>query len=95
MKTFPRTQRTPSVVERITTADVLRLAKVQTVVRGGRAWFRCGSHADDNPSAVVVGASGWKCHACGAKGGILDLVVALGLAPNRAAAARLLEERVR
>lgn len=34
---------------------------------------------------------GWRCHACGAKGGILDLAVALRLGSTRAEAAACLE----
>lgn len=94
MKTFPRNQHAPSIVERTSIADVLRLGSVTTVVRAGRTWFLCPRHSDANPSAVVVGEGGWRCHACGAKGGVLDLVVALGLAQDRAAAARFLELHV-
>lgn len=83
--------RQTSVVDRSTIADVLRLAGVATVQRGERVWFRCAVHDDTHPSAVVVGGRGRRCHVCGAKGGILDLAVAFGLATNRAKAARLLE----
>lgn len=83
-----------SVVDRATTNDVLRLAGVGTVRRGDRVWFLCPVHDDTRPSAVVVGKNGWRCFACGAKGGVLHLVVALRLAGNRTEAARLLAARL-
>lgn len=84
-----------SVLDRVAIADVLRLAGVVTERRGRRMWFSCSVHRPDrHPSAVIVGdrESGWRCHACGAHGGILHLAVALGLAPDRASAARLLDD---
>jgi DNA primase len=81
----------PSILSRVCVLDVLQNANVPTEPRAGRVWFCCPVHADRHPSAVVVGEAGWRCHACGAHGGILDLVVALGLAQDRAAAARYLE----
>lgn len=80
-----------SIVDRITTNQVLRLAHVVTIQRGGRVWFPCPRHDDKNPSAVVVGERGWRCHVCGAKGGVLGLTVAFGLAESHADAARFLE----
>ncbi|MFY9720426.1 MAG: CHC2 zinc finger domain-containing protein [Candidatus Cybelea sp.] len=82
------------VVERATALDVLQTAHIATVRRGARLWFRCPVHRPDNhPSCVIVGedAKGWRCFACGARGGVLDLVVALGIADDRASAARWLE----
>ena len=76
----------------MTSSDVLRRAGIATVQRGSRTWFACPSHDDRHPSAVVVGERGWRCFACGAKGGILDLVVALELAADRAGAAHWLEQ---
>lgn len=85
---------TTSVVDRATISDVLRLAGVTTLQRGERVWFQCPAHDDTHPSAVIVGRSGWKCFACGAKGGILSLAIALGLARTRADAARVLEAKL-
>lgn len=84
-----------SVVNRATISDVLRLDGVATIQARERIWFQCAVHADTHPSAVVVGKSGWRCFACGAKGGLLDLVVAFGHARTRADAATWLESRVR
>jgi DNA primase len=52
-------------------------------------------HDDRSPSFKFVGAEemGFVCYGCGVKGGVFALVVALGLAPDRAEAARFLEER--
>jgi DNA primase len=86
--------RTTSVVDRATISDVLRLAGVATVQRGGRVWFQCAVHDDTHPSAVVVGERGWRCHVCGAKGGIFGLTVAFGLAESHASAARFLDARL-
>ncbi len=83
-----------SIVERITASHVLKLAHVVTIQRGGRVWFQCPCHDDTHPSAVVVGQRGWRCHVCGAKGGVLGLAIALGLARSRSEAARFLEARL-
>jgi CHC2 zinc finger len=83
-----------SIVDRATISDVLRLVGVATVRRGKRVWFQCAVHDDARPSAVVVGERGWRCFACGAKGGVLDLALAFGLARTRADAARFLEARL-
>jgi hypothetical protein len=81
-----------SVLDRVAIADVLRLAGVVVEQRGQRTWFSCPVHRpDEHPSAVIVGERGFRCHACGAKGGVLDLTVALGHGRDRAAAARWLE----
>jgi DNA primase len=81
-----------SIVDRVTASDVLRRAGIETEKRGKRLYFLCPAHADRRrPSAVVVGERGWYCFTCGAKGGVLDLAVALGLARDRACAARFLE----
>jgi hypothetical protein len=85
----------PSVVDRLTVADVLRAAGRSAPT--ARGFFRCPVHGDENPSAHVVPNSGgraWRCMVCGAKGGLLDLGIAVGLGNNRAAVARRLEERV-
>lgn len=83
---------TKSVVERANIADVLRLGGFEQPNRHG--FLRCPLHADDSPSFHLVGR-GYKCFGCGAKGGVLDLVIALGIACDRASAARWLEEVLR
>jgi putative DNA primase/helicase len=77
-----------TILERATIHDALRLAGASANAHG---FFRCFSHDDSNPSAHVLGDTGFRCHACGAKGGILDLLVAAGVAADRAEAARALE----
>jgi hypothetical protein len=81
-----------SIIERISVADVLGTAGVAFKRRGQFVTFRCPSHNDTHPSAFG-GQRGWRCFACGAKGGLLDLGVALGLGNDRAAVARRLERR--
>jgi len=79
-----------SVVGHATIADVLRLAGQSTP--NARGYFSCPVHDDRHPSArVQASGRGWRCHACGAKGGVLDLVVALGRARDRAHAAQWIE----
>jgi hypothetical protein len=53
-------------------------------------------HDDRSPSFKLVGQreTGFICYGCGAKGGVLDLPVALELVNNRAEAAQFLEARV-
>lgn len=81
-----------SVADRATVADVLRFAGVRVNARG---FFLCPVHADQHASAhVIPSGRGWTCFACGARGGILHAAVAFGLANDRAAAARFLEERL-
>jgi hypothetical protein len=58
---------------------------------------RCPSigHDDEHPSCDLDFAKdAWKCHACGAGGGVADLIIAAGHAHNRAEAARWLEEKL-
>lgn len=77
------------IVARTGIHTVLRLADRDVSSDG---WFRCPSHGDSRPSAhIVPGGTGWVCFSCGARGGVLDLAVALGLAADRASAARALE----
>jgi hypothetical protein len=56
---------------------------------GGRLLVRCPdrNHEDVHPSCLLKPDLGvWRCQACGAKGGKLDLVVAAGHATSRAQA---------
>ena len=85
-------RRRASVVERVTVEDILRLRGLPRPDRDG--FIRCPNplHLDTHPSARVQSSgSGVRCHACGWRGGLLDVAVALGLAPDRASAARKLE----
>lgn len=78
-----------SVVNRVSIDDVLRLGGFERPNRHG--FLRCPLHAEDTASFHVVGR-GFRCFGCGARGGTLDLAIALGIARDRAAAARWLEE---
>jgi hypothetical protein len=81
-----------SVVGRVRIDDILRLACAQ---KNSRGFFLCPIHSDTHPSGHVDSSgTWWRCFACGAKGGILDLAIALGLANDRASAAAYLERRV-
>jgi hypothetical protein len=85
---------TLSVVDRVTIADVLRLGGFEQPDRHG--FLICPLHAERSGSFHVLGdGTGYRCFGCGAKGGVLDLAVALGIAADRASAARWLEEAVR
>lgn len=79
-----------SVVDRVSVADVLRSAGFEEPNR--RGFVSCPLHAERSASFHVVGdGRGWRCFGCGAKGGVLDLCIALGIAADRATAARWLE----
>ena len=79
---------TASVLDRATIYDVLRLAGFEPPGRHG--FVSCPLHAERSASFHVVGdGRGYRCFGCGAAGGILDLIVALGIAHDRAAAACL------
>ena len=79
-----------SIVDRVTVHDVLNSAGYEPPNRNG--FVSCPLHAERSASFHVVGdGSGWRCFGCGARGGVLDLVVALGVARDRAGAARWLE----
>jgi CHC2 zinc finger len=58
-----------------------------------RGFISCPWHRPDrHPSChVVKDQRGLKCFACGATGGILDLIVAMNFAKDRASAAKWLE----
>jgi hypothetical protein len=79
---------TLSVVDRVTIADVLRLGGFEQPDRHG--FLICPLHAERSGSFHVLGdGTGYRCF------GLLDLAVALGIAADRASAARWLEEAVR
>lgn len=85
-----------SIFASTTVLDVLRAAGLAVPTHPGRC-ICCPLHDDRSPSFKVVGgnATGWTCFGCGAKGGVSDLVIALGHARDRAEAARWLERRMR
>lgn len=80
-----------TVLNRVTARDVLRAVGVETS-DDLRKLIRCPlpGHDDATPSFRVYDR-GFVCFGCGAKGGLLALVVALGFARDRADAARWLE----
>lgn len=78
-----------SVLDRATIRDVLRAVGV-SVPADARKLIRCPLHDDTKPSFRAFD-TGYICFAGCGKGGILDLVIALGKAHDRAGAARWLE----
>jgi hypothetical protein len=65
--------------------DVLTLAHVDRP-RNERALIRCplpGHNENTGSFKVQPSGKGYRCFGCGAAGGVLDLTVALGLAPDR------------
>jgi len=80
-----------SVFSRTTICDVLRLAGKEKPNAHGK--LHCPLHDDPNPSFKVVAERGFICYGCGRKGGVADLVVALGHAVDRPAAAEWLIQR--
>ncbi len=83
------TTRRRSVVDRVTVRDILRCVGVQ-LPSDPRRLARCPLHDDSTPSFRAF-ERGWTCFGCGRRGGLVDLVVALGKAHDRASAARWLE----
>jgi hypothetical protein len=86
------TLKTISIVDYISVGDVLEAAGAPFKQRGRYVMFSCPRHDDTHPSAVG-GQRGWRCFACGTKGGLLELGVALELGDDHAAVARRLEQR--
>jgi len=83
----------PSVIERATITGVLNLVGISSSADPAKL-VTCPLHDDGTPSFRIY-TRGWRCFGCDRRGGILDLVVALGFADDRADAARFLEERIR
>jgi DNA primase len=82
---------TASVVGRASVYDVLRLAGYEPP--NGHGFVNCPLHAERSASFhVCADGRGYRCFGCGAKGGVLDLVVALDVASDHASAARWLEQ---
>lgn len=82
---------TGSVVDRVTLDDVVRLGFFEPLRRKGASL--CPLHAERTPSFHVSRDRRlFHCFGCGRSGGVLDLVVALGVAPTRVVAARWLED---
>jgi DNA primase len=86
--------RLDAVLALATVFDVLQLASVEPP-RSARDAIRCPlpDHFDGTPSfSIQASGRGFRCHGCGARGGVLDLAAALGLAGDRAAAVDVLAE---
>ena len=79
-----------SVFDSATVAAVLKRAGFETPSDPKRL-MRCPIHDDDTPSFRIF-ARGYVCFGCGARGGIVDLILALGKASSRVIAARWLEK---
>jgi hypothetical protein len=73
------------------TDDVLRIANIAPPFDPNKL-MRCPlpAHEDKNPSFRLF-SQGFRCFGCGRKGGVLDFVVALGFARDRASALKWLE----
>lgn len=89
----------PSVLQALTIAAVYELAVQGRAIRrfGRSALVRCpvNEHEDRHPSCLLDETRNrWRCLSCGAKGGMLDCVIAAGHAVDRAGAARWLEVRL-
>jgi hypothetical protein len=80
-----------SVLEKLSARDILRLAG--HVAPGEKKLMRCIFHADKHPSLSILDR-GFRCHACGARGGLADLALAVGFGHDRASAVKALEERL-
>jgi len=80
-----------SVLDSLTARQVLALAGHD--VPAERKPMLCLFHSDRHPSLSIL-ERGFRCHGCGAKGGLLDLAIAVGFGHDRASAARALEERL-
>lgn len=80
-----------SVLDRLSARDILRLAGHNAP--GEKKLMHCLFHADKHPSLSIL-ERGFKCHACGAKGGLIDLAIAVGFGYDYASAARDLERRI-
>lgn len=89
--------RLDTVLQVATVADVLRLARFEPPARE-RDLILCPlpQHVERTPSFMVQRSNrGYRCHGCGAHGGVLELVVALGLARDRRAAVDVLADQYR
>jgi CHC2-type zinc finger protein len=77
----------------LTVPLVLRLLGAQSPDYQGFISCPSPEHPDRHPSChVTKDQRGWACFACGAKGGVLDLIVNLGFAADRKEAASWLEQ---
>ncbi len=85
--------RRDSIFRRATCVDVLRFHGITPPSKPG-AFFTCPlpGHNDRSPSFHLTrDRRAFSCFGCGARGGISDLLIALGTAPDRVSAARWLE----
>jgi hypothetical protein len=77
----------------LTVPLVLRLLGAQSPDNQGFIHCPNPSHPDKNPSChITPDQRGWACFACGAKGGVLDLITCFGFAADRKEAAEWLEQ---
>lgn len=88
--------------EQTTMTDATRGLTIPAVLRllgaigpDYQGFITCPSpdHPDRHPSThITPDQRGWKCFACNAQGGVLDIIVCYGFAEDRKAAAEWLEE---
>ncbi len=92
-----RSARLDAILAVATCADVLRLGSVAPPkdVRGAIICPLPGHHEASPSFCLQRSEQGFRCHGCGAHGGVLELVVALGLARDRGGAVELLGEQYR
>lgn len=80
------------VIAAATVDDILRIAGV-AVPDNPKLAILCPLHTERSPSFLrQKSGKGYRCQACGKKGGVLDLPVALGLAKDKASAVDFLAE---
>ena len=79
------------VIRAATIADVLRLANIAPPENEKKP-ILCPLHAERTPSFHVRDNKVFRCHGCNADGGILELAIALKLAPDKARAIDFLAE---
>jgi len=81
-----------SILDQLTARQILTLAG--HVAPAERKPMCCIFHAEKRPSLSILDR-GYRCWACGAHGGLLDLAIAVGFGYDHQSAAQALEERIR
>lgn len=83
----------PSIFDRVSIRNILRYARCPEP--NAKGFLKCPlpGHDDGSASFHLVDERGWTCFGCGRRGGVADLVIALGRATDAADAARWLEEQ--
>jgi CHC2 zinc finger len=80
------------VLRAATVSDVLRLRGI-TPPSNLKKLIHCPLHDENTPSfAVQVSNKGYRCHGCDAAGGVIDLMLALGVASTKGDAVNILAD---